>query len=170
MITVSVLVATALLCLLPTGQRFISWFTRGLLPYGAMPWVALGAVFIWTMRVNPNPTTRGYMFGALVLAIAAAFSWWAPRNERVKGFIKNTFFGGRDVWAHGDYKMYVGALWGAGIMLAIPVPGIDAILNWGAVIAAVGFFVWQAYKGHTEVLKKDAEEIGATDSGAIQET
>lgn len=166
MLFVSVLVAIAILSFLPSGQRLIEKVTFGWVKAGIIPWIGIGAIFLWSYRVVPTPTLRGIIFGLLILSIAFVLSWWAPRNQNVKSLVKNMFFGGRDIWSLRDYKMYVGAIWGAGIVLALPLRGVDAILNAGALVAAIAYFGWQAYKGHTRNNLVKHEEGGSVPENA----
>ena len=149
-IMISLLVALIVLSFLPAGQRFLEKVSFGLLRCGAIPWIGIGAVFIWTYKVFPSPGARGAVLGLVVTAIAATLSWWAPRNPNVKGIIQNMFFGGKDIWSLDNYKMYLGMIWGAGLVLLIPMRGLDTALNIGGLLVAIVWIVWQSYNGHKE--------------------
>ncbi len=164
MLLVSILVAIVILSFVPSTQGIFEKLTFGLVKRGLVPWLGLAAVFAWSERVAMTPTVRGALFGIITLGIAVALSWWAPRNPNVKGIIQNAFFGGRDIWSLPDYKMYVGVLWGAGLMLAIPLRQMDMLLNVVAILAMLVWFGRQAYKGNSDKKTPDSKTNGVPDS------
>ena len=161
-IIVTILVLTIVFSFLPFGQRLIEKITFGLLKAMALPWIGLGATFLWTFTIFPNPTMRGYIFGAFVTAIAAVLTFWAPRNENVKSMVKSMFFGGRDIWSQSNFNFYSGLLWGAGVALLLPHGG--PFLNFAGLFMAIVWIVWQSYKGHEE--EKMAEDDTAASEAA----
>lgn len=142
------LTAVAILSFVPFGQRLFERISFGWINAAATPWISFGAIFILTYKVFPSPNLRGYVFGTIIIGIAAALSWWAPHNPNVKGIVQNAVFGGRDIWAMSNFKFYSGWIWGAGVTLLIPWGG--SLINFGGLFAAITYLVWQSYKGHAE--------------------
>ncbi len=159
-ITAGLLVLTAVLSYTEIGQRFIEKITGGLIKRAVVPWVGLLATFVWTLLVFPNPNIRGFVFGAYLVGIAATLNWWAPRNPHVRGIIQNAFLGGQDIWSQSNYKLYTGMLWGAAIALLIPWGG--TAVNFGGMFIAIGWIIWQSYKGHSENNKTKPEVANVT--------
>ena len=152
----ALLIVLSVLCFMKSGQTLLNKMSKGLIKKPAMPWIGLIAIFLWSFVIVRIPILRGIIFGLFLIAIAATLSFWAVQNEKVKSFVQGQFFNGYDIWKDPDFKWYIGMLYGAGVVLVVPLGGVDALFNIAGFIGACAWLIKKSYQGHKNKEKDDS--------------